>query len=298
MQGVDQRQRGMIADNKRNTARNINMSVKNKKLMINNAPYKKQAPAPRMCDMLTISDDKRESIQTAELASTTEYKEKGNRFFFYAIETCNIQEVRAVHKHLRIKHLDATHVAVAYNLASVSPEFQDYDDNGETGAGSRMLKKLQDMDKPNTAVYLGRYRSGQNLGKRRFEIIEQQTELAVKSLEDPLQMKMSTVPKQRKRIVTPKHRTRGKVLGARGATHAARPASRVNIAMAGIDNRQSKPVSNRRSTLSSMMANILPTNNRFGALMSNSQEEYSTNLDTESDPEVVLQYRSAMEANN
>ena len=48
-QDCDNKHRRIVSDNKRNTARNIDMSFKNRVLHMNNVPYKTQAAAPEDC---------------------------------------------------------------------------------------------------------------------------------------------------------------------------------------------------------------------------------------------------------
>ena len=229
LQEQENRNRQLIRENKvrakNNTAHKINMSVKQRRLYVNNQVYQKKAPLPTDRELLQLSQEDRERVQMARLASTTVYRERNNRFLAYVLETCDIQEVRATNRHLRLKHLDATHITVAHHLPTENPETSDYDDNGEIGAGSRMLKAITERKVDNVAVYLVRYHSGQNLGKRRFEVFKEMTNKALDLLEDRENFYASTIPSNINRVKIPKTvkmRTRGRVFGARGASHSQR----------------------------------------------------------------------------
>ena len=142
-QEEDKRYRQMIALHKKNTtATNIKLSVKNRKLMINNSQYRKRAPAPSDAELLQMSDSEREIVQEKSLMQSKDHNEKGNKFMAYLCETDNTEEVRSVYKHLRIKHTSATSITMAHNITGDMPDLRDYDDNGETGMGSRMLEQM------------------------------------------------------------------------------------------------------------------------------------------------------------
>ena len=231
LQEEDQRRRNMLRENKKkaknNTAHNINMSVRRSQLFINNAPFKKRIPAPRNWELLQMDDSERESVQMARVASTPTYTEKDNRFISYIMESSNVQEIKSAYKHLKLKHVGSTHITVAYNLTSENPEMSDYDDNGEIGAGSRILKVLRDNNVVNAAIFLVRYHSGQNLGVRRFEVFKDMAQKAIDRLDNHDNFYASRLPPHRFRIKSPagktnKHRSRGRLYGVRCGGQGAR----------------------------------------------------------------------------
>ncbi|KKA29031.1 hypothetical protein TD95_002187 [Thielaviopsis punctulata] len=67
----------------------------------------------------------------------------------------------------------ATHNMTAWRIGGDGggPVFQDCDDDGETAAGSRMLKLLQIADVWNVVVVVSRWYGGLKLGPRRFALI-------------------------------------------------------------------------------------------------------------------------------
>ena len=229
VQEEDNRRRQLLRENKSraksNTAHKINMSVKRKQLYMNNQLYKKRAPMPTDKDMLIMSEEERERVQMARLAAVPIYKERDNRFISYVLEAEDMQEIRATSRHLRLKHPDATSITLAYNLISENPETTDYDDNGEYRAGSRILKAITDRQTSGVAVYLVRYHSGQKLGARRFEIFREMADKALDLLVDRDNFFASRIPANSSKVKmtkTNKHRTKGRVTGARGAAHSNR----------------------------------------------------------------------------
>ena len=227
LQEEDNRRRQMIGQNrykaKKNTAHNIAMSLKKNQLLINNNPYRKKVPEPQCGDLLMMNDEERDAVQGARLAATEEYSEKDNRFKAYLLETGEINEVRTVYKHIRIKHADATHITVAYNLDNINLEFSDYVDNGKIGAGSRLLKAMTDCKIVNSAIYLVRYHSGQNLGPRRFQVFKEMANKALDIKDECENFFASRLQKPKLAIKSTRSlRTRGRMTGVRGGAHSNR----------------------------------------------------------------------------
>ena len=67
----------------------------------------------------------------------------------------------------------ATHNISAWRIRGASPDasFQDYDDDGETAAGGRLLHLLQAVDAWDVLVVVSRWYGGLKLGPRRFALI-------------------------------------------------------------------------------------------------------------------------------
>ena len=227
LQEEDYRRCKIMRDNRvkarTNTAHKIDMSVKCNQLYMNNTLFKKQAPAPTAWELLGMDDEDRERVQQVRLASTNIHKEKNNSFITYVLEAGDMQEVRSSYRHLKLKHPDSTSITVAYNIASKNPEYCDYEDNGEVGAGAQMLKAITDAKHSNVALFLVRYHSGQNLGTRRFAIFKDQAAEALALLENRENFFASRLPAAKLAVKAKNKgvRTRGKMYGNRGASHSS-----------------------------------------------------------------------------
>ena len=283
-QEQNRKRRQMIAKAKSNTAANIKTSVKKNQLMFNNTAYKQKVPLPSEADMLKMDNDELKLVQEKSLIALPQFTERGNSYFAYAAETADIQEIRSLYKHLRIKHLDSTHIMMAHNLAGELPDNQDYEDNGEHGGGSRLLNYLVKGKHVNTVVFIVRYHSGHNLGSRRFEILNELLERLIPLLreEGPSKSKLES---SNYRVKTPKGRSiRGKAPGARGAAHNALPRG----AARGGSGRGKSPLKSSyadivRPLTTSNPLNFQPTHsipmgNRYSALCQ----------ETDSDAEVIF----------
>ena len=82
------------------------MSFKRKHLYISNSPYRKAAPNPSQADLLQMSQEDRQKVQSVKVVMSKQTTKKKNTFSGYAIKIYDIREVCAVYKHLKLKHAD------------------------------------------------------------------------------------------------------------------------------------------------------------------------------------------------
>ena len=178
---------------------------------------------PTDTQVLQMTQEERQLVQQAKVVTSRTHKEKQNTILAYATKVMNVQEVRAVQKHLKLKHLDATHIVTVYHLPGEMPNLRDYDDNGEIGCRQRILQMIKAAATTNVAVFIVRYHSGKNLGLRRFEIFRELADDVLADLQDETNMEVSKLsqPSPRKMKGWQK-RTRGGIQGIRGGVFFAR----------------------------------------------------------------------------
>ena len=81
---------------------------------------------------------------------------------------------------MKIRYGDATHTTFAYRMEDADGPFgQSYFHDEEEGAGRATLNILKDREVNKIVVFIVRYYSGKNMGRRRFEIY---TNLAKKAV--------------------------------------------------------------------------------------------------------------------
>ncbi|KAF5021368.1 hypothetical protein F66182_6597 [Fusarium sp. NRRL 66182] len=66
---------------------------------------------------------------------------------------------------------NATHNITAWRIRGKGPGYQRSDDDGESGAGSRLLQLMQSMDLWDSMVVVTRWYGGVHLGSKRFRLI-------------------------------------------------------------------------------------------------------------------------------
>ncbi|KAM0343621.1 hypothetical protein ACHAPU_008373 [Fusarium lateritium] len=66
---------------------------------------------------------------------------------------------------------NATHNITAWRVRSEGVEHQQFNDDGESGAGSRLLQLMQSMNLWDSMVVVTRWYGGAHLGSKRFRLI-------------------------------------------------------------------------------------------------------------------------------
>ena len=154
---------------------------------MNNEAVNPKIEIPMAADMLTMDEEEMNELKEIKVYEGKVHKEGESEFCAFYQHARDEQEIQKGYTKLKMKHRDATHIVLAYKLAGATgPYKQAYVDDGEAGAGRRMLSVLKNSEMENIAVYVVRYYSGAHMGKRRFEIYEMLAKSAMKALKTKL----------------------------------------------------------------------------------------------------------------
>ena len=83
---------------------------------------------------------------------------------------------------MKIKYGDADHVVSVYRLEnSKGPFKQGFVEDGENGAGLRILEVMKEKESEKLAIHVARYHSGVKMGPRRFDIYKDLAKKAIKT---------------------------------------------------------------------------------------------------------------------
>lgn len=104
-------------------------------------------------------------FRTIAKSSEGVYKEKGSKFYGYAIPVQSIQEVKEHLDSLRKENPGCVHVCYAYCLGSKKEAYR-YSDDGEpsNSAGAPIYGQIKSFDLTNILIAVVRYYGGTNLG--------------------------------------------------------------------------------------------------------------------------------------
>lgn len=93
------------------------------------------------------------------------YKEKGSKFFAFAVPIKNEQEVKSYIAQKRKEHIQAVHVCSAFRIGADLKLFR-FSDDGEpsNSAGPPILGQIQAYGLTNVLIAVVRYYGGTNLG--------------------------------------------------------------------------------------------------------------------------------------
>ena len=93
------------------------------------------------------------------------YKEKGSKFFAFAVPCKTEEEVKAFLQLKRKEHHQAVHVCSAFRLGSDKKLYRSSDDGEPSNsAGPPILGQIQSFDLSNVLIAVVRYYGGTNLG--------------------------------------------------------------------------------------------------------------------------------------
>ena len=93
------------------------------------------------------------------------YKEKGSKFYAFAVPCQTEEEVKAFIQAKRKEHHQAVHVCSAFRLGSDKKKYRSSDDGEPSNsAGPPILGQIQSFDLTNVLVAVVRYYGGTNLG--------------------------------------------------------------------------------------------------------------------------------------
>lgn len=179
----------LVAENKKKKNDDkLKMSVQKGKLLIEDQPYEKEIQAPGPQQIFKPDEKLWDTASEIDMIKGKDQELKDSTFIAYAAAIQDLEDVRAAYLKVKTKFANASHVACAFRLPGrKTPTLQDYQDDGECGAGRVMLSVLKEATLMNIVVFMIRQHGGINLGPTRFDLIRKVTESAVKNLQARLE---------------------------------------------------------------------------------------------------------------
>ena len=121
---------------------------------------------------------------TIDVKHTDHKLEEGSTFIGHAAEISKTESVASVLANILQDQVlgTATHNIYAYRIGRSANIKEGCRDDGEHGAGSRLLKFLREANMTNAMVVVSRFFGGKHMGPRRFEVIQECAEQALELL--------------------------------------------------------------------------------------------------------------------
>lgn len=135
---------------------------------INGQKHKKIVTPPQVMDLFPDKDEQHK-INATKFVKTTSPPESGSSFTAMACTTKTLNQVHMAYINLFQNFPSADHISVAYSAES---QFR-FHDNGEFGAGYRLLDTIKSAGLQNVTLFMIREHGGINLGPRRFTIMRE-----------------------------------------------------------------------------------------------------------------------------
>ena len=177
MDEAKRRQRQIVAANKKlPPAFKQTMQIEKGTLFIGekNKGRKKYSPpieTPTMEQVLNLTQEEITDLEEVSLYKSRMVDEQNSKFQVYGAVASNKTQIRKYYLHLKIKHINATHISMVYRLAGHDKAGDEgYCDDGEYGLGRRLLKHLIDNDKKQMVFFAVRNYGGTNVNQKRFQI--------------------------------------------------------------------------------------------------------------------------------
>ena len=146
----------------------------NKLVFPNGNVYRDKVQEPRAEDLLTMKEEEVKKLEDITVYATESVSEGGNSFKAIASQVSSYAQVRNFYRRVLRdpEYASANHNILVYRFTGSEGLVHDgYQDNGEYGAGRRILKELCDQNVSNAVVIVSRI-NGKHLGPRRFQIMK------------------------------------------------------------------------------------------------------------------------------
>ena len=131
-------------------------------------------------DFLLMSKSEEEMLEALQIVEGPTKSKDGSKFVSYAARVASIDLMKLMNRRLKNDNMMATHIIGAYRIFGKDHyNLQSFCDDGEHGGGRRMLNILKEEGLFNIAVFIVRYKDGENIGKARFEIITELTKMVL-----------------------------------------------------------------------------------------------------------------------
>lgn len=158
----------------------------NKLVFQNGTVYRDKVTKPRAEDLLLMDEDEKQKSESLDTVKSGPVTEAGNKFSATAAEADTYAKVRSFYKKVVSdpECARADHNIIVYRFRDQSGKIhEDYQDDGEYGAGRKILKAMHDNNVENAAVVVTRV-FAKHIGLRRFSIMEEAAITALRKLSD------------------------------------------------------------------------------------------------------------------
>ena len=166
------RQRQIMYENYQpvNAANKLNINYNKGKFEVNGATYRKKIRYPTIVDVLKAKAEDWMACAQLETPRGQSVNIEASEFIGYTACVEDIETVNSMYVKIRSLHPSARHIICAFRIPHVNfHHYQDFIDDDEHEAGSRLLKFLQECNIMNRVVFVVRKYDGTHIGNQRFQ---------------------------------------------------------------------------------------------------------------------------------
>ncbi|KAK3096109.1 hypothetical protein FSP39_023344 [Pinctada imbricata] len=150
--------------------------VKNQLVLPDGKVHEEAVKPLSNADVLSTSSEEQAELQSVELVHTHSIERQGSFFFGVAGNAKTEADVNRIYKKACLYNDTASsnHRILVYRFRSEDGKQLDgYFDDGEHGAGRRLLKFMKDRNIDDTAVMISRWTGAVHIGYERFKVMEE-----------------------------------------------------------------------------------------------------------------------------
>ena len=151
----------------------LNMETRRGVLKVEGQDYRKELTVPSCRDILKASVEQRKERLSKDIVKGNPKMLRGQEFIGYTTEARTMNEVNVAYAKIRSIHTESCHIIAVCRLPGRNfHTSQDFQDDGEHGAGQFLLNMMIDSGINNCALFVVRNYDGTHLGPVRFEMMK------------------------------------------------------------------------------------------------------------------------------
>ena len=151
-------------------------------VVVQGEPYKKKITVPTPKELIEVQPEEMRRILKIPMGKGSQVSQQNSRFTAYTAAVSSHQQVRDMYKKMKYSHPDVRHIVCAFWLTDTGmKDFynKDYQDDGEPGAGRRILQMMMANNLKSRVIFVARKYGGIRMGAERFECYETSAKAAV-----------------------------------------------------------------------------------------------------------------------
>ncbi|KAJ8307585.1 hypothetical protein KUTeg_014861 [Tegillarca granosa] len=137
--------------------------------------YRDKLYPPNAEDMLTMDEKETGKVEEVQTETSASISEAGSNFIAVGANTSSLNEVRRFYKKVSVepKYAMCNHRILVYRHRDEEGKIhQGYNDDGEHGAGRKLLEYLTRNNYVNVGIVVTRWYGGKHIGPKRFNLME------------------------------------------------------------------------------------------------------------------------------
>ena len=172
IQNEKRRREQDITSHKREEGKIKAVSYIKGQLAIDGDIYNKAIIPPTPKELVDVTPEQMDEILQFKTVRGDSFTSQNSFFLGYAAKTQSFDDINMAYRKIKMLKPDARHVVCAYSLQDQTLPYHianDYQDDGEPGAGRILLGILQAKNMSNTAIFVARKFGGIRMGAERFD---------------------------------------------------------------------------------------------------------------------------------